>query len=103
MGLHPAVREPNPHTVIRRLHGLVTYGPWDLDIAWAMAAHGYDAVKWAEGQGLLAELVSCDPPEGTTVAAAMEWYAQAAAVAQRALANQPYLLGKLGLAKIGSG
>ena len=53
--------------MIRRLHGLVTYGPWDLDIASAMSAYGYDEVKWAEGQGMLAELVTCDTPTATTL------------------------------------
>lgn len=83
--------------VIRHLHGLVTYGPGDLDIASAMSAHGYDAVKWAEGQGMLAELVTSEPPAATTLAAALHWYDEAAAAARRALAAQPQLLAKLGL------
>lgn len=83
--------------VIRRLHGLVTYGPNDLDIAWAMSLRGYDAVKWAEGQGMLAELVSNDAPAGSLLAAAVAWYEDAASAARRALAGRPRLLAKLGL------
>lgn len=85
-------------TVVRRLHGLVTCGPWDLDVASAMSAYGYDAVKWAEGQGMLAELVSCTVPATSTLTAAAAWYEEAAGAAQRALATQPELLAKLGLA-----
>ncbi len=83
--------------VIRCLDGLVTRGPWDLDVASAMSAYGYDAVKWAEGQGILAELVSCQAPAASSLAAAVAWYEEAAAAAQRALAAQPELLAKLGL------
>ncbi len=103
MTLRAFCPEESAHAVVQRLHGLVTYGPWDLDIAWAMATAGYDAVKWAEGQGLLAELVSCDVPAGTTLAAAMAWYEEAAITARRTLAAQPHLLDKLGLSKTGSG
>jgi hypothetical protein len=84
--------------LVHRLHGLVTYGPGNLDIAWAMAAHGYDAVKWAEGQCMLAELVSGEAPARPTLAAARAWYDDAARAARRALAAQPQLLAKLGLA-----
>jgi hypothetical protein len=83
--------------MIRRLHGLVTYGPWDLDIASAMSAYGYDEVKWAEGQGMLAELVTCDTPTATTLDAAAGWYDEAAITARHALATHPRLLAKLGL------
>jgi hypothetical protein len=83
--------------VVRRLHGLVTCGPWDLDVASAMSAHGYDAVKWAEGQSMLAELVSCRVPAASMLKAAVTWYEEAATAAQRALATQPELLAKLGL------
>lgn len=86
------------HAVIWQLHGVVTYGPWDLDIAEAMAPHGYDEVKWAEGQGVLAELVSCEVPGKTTLAAAVTWYEEAANAARQALAARPQLLSKLGLA-----
>jgi hypothetical protein len=85
-------------SVIQHLHGLVTYGPGDLDIASAMSAQGYDAVKWAEGQGVLAELVSADAPADTTLAAATDWYDEAAAVARQVLSTKPQLLAKLGLA-----
>jgi hypothetical protein len=85
------------HAMVQRLHGLVTYGPWDLDIAAAMSDYGYDEVKWAEGQGMLAELVSCDAPPGTTLAAAAAWYDEAAITAWNALATHPRLLAKLGL------
>jgi hypothetical protein len=83
--------------MVRRLHGLVTYGPWDLDIASAMSAYGYDQVKWAEGQGMLAELVTHDAPTRTTLAAAAAWYDEAAIIARNALATHPRLLAKLGL------
>jgi hypothetical protein len=83
--------------VINLMHGLVTYGPGDLDIASAMSNQGYDAVKWAEGQGMLAELVSTDLPQETTVTAAAEWYDEAASAAKQALAAEPRLLAKLGL------
>jgi hypothetical protein len=84
--------------VIRLMHGLVTYGPGDLEIASAMSTQGYDAVKWAEGQGMLAELVSSEPPHETTVTAAARWYDEAASAARQALAAEPTLLAKLGLA-----
>jgi hypothetical protein len=83
--------------VVRRMHGLVTYGPADLDIAWAMSAQGYDAVKWAEGQGMLAELLSGDLATDISLAAAIGWYEEASTAAQRALASQPRLLAKLGV------
>lgn len=89
------------HTVIRHLHGLVIYGPGDLDIASAMSAYGYDAVKWAEGQGILAELVSCEQPLASSLTAAAVWCSEATAAAQEALSTQPQLLAKLGLAETG--
>jgi hypothetical protein len=82
----------------RQLHRLVTYGPWDLDIAAAMSAYGYDEVKWAEGQGVLAELVSCDQVPDTSLTMASTWYDEAAGAARSALATQPQLLVKLGVA-----
>ena len=87
--------------VVRHLHVLVTCGPGDLDIALVMSAHGYDAVKWAEGQGLLAELVSEEPPPSKTLAEARGWCTEAAQVARHALASRPQLLAKLGLAGAG--
>jgi hypothetical protein len=84
--------------VILHLHGLVTYGPWDLDVAAAMSDYGYDEVKWAEGQGMLAELLSADVPATNTLAAARSWYEEASSAARRALATQPRALEKLGLA-----
>jgi hypothetical protein len=84
-------------TVIRRLHGLVTRGPWDLEIAAAMSAYGFDEVKWAEGQAMLAELVNDDAPAWGTVAAATTWYEGAADAARHALGTRPQLLAKLGL------
>ncbi len=89
--------------LIRQLHGLVIYGPWDLDVSWAMSACGYDAVKWAEGQCVLAELVSCDTPTASSLAAAAAWYQEAATTAQRALAGKPQLLAKLGLGGVCQG
>ena len=84
--------------VVRQMHNLVTYGPWDLDAACAMSRYGYDEVKWAEGQGVLAELVSSERPERDTMAAALAWYEEAADTAQRALAGQPQVLARLGVA-----
>jgi hypothetical protein len=84
--------------VVRQMHDLVTYGPWDLDVASAMSAQGYDEVKWAEGQGMLAELITSEVPPGSTLAAALAWYEEASGAAHRALAAQPRLLSKLGLA-----
>jgi len=93
---------PMASAVVRQMHDLVTYGPWDLDIASAMSQYGYDEVKWAEGQGVLAELVSADGPGRTAMTAAMNWYEEAAGAAQRALAGQPQALARLGLATMGS-
>lgn len=87
--------------VVRNLHKLVTYGPWDLDIADAMSAYGYDAVKWAEGEGVLAELVSVDSPEDVNLTTAVEWCQEATDAAQCALATKPRLLAKLGVAEVG--
>ena len=84
--------------VVRQMHNLVTYGPWDLDAASAMSRYGYDEAKWAEGQGVLAELVSADRPARATMAAALAWYEEAAGAARRALAGQPRVLARLGLA-----
>jgi hypothetical protein len=83
--------------IVLHLHGLVTYGPWDLDVAAAMSDYGYDEVKWAEGQGMLAELLSADAPAQNSLVAAWSWYEEAASVARRALAAQPQVLAKLGL------
>ena len=81
----------------QHLHKLVTNGPRDLDIASEMSRHGFDEVKWAEGQGMLAELVSCDAPTGNKLDAAAAWYDEAAITARHALATHPRLLAKLGL------
>ena len=83
--------------VLLDLHKLVTYGPGDLDIAAAMSAHGYDAVKWAEGQGVLAELVTADLPSEACLAVATSWCREATTVARTALATRPRLLNKLGV------
>lgn len=88
-------------TVIRRLAGLVTCGPRDLDIAWAMSGQGYDAVKWAEGQAMVAELLSFDLLPESSLDAAMTWYEEAATAARQALASQPQLLAKLGVPPAG--
>ena len=87
--------------VVRQMHNLVTYGPWDLDVASAMSQVGYDEAKWAEGQGMLAELVSSDRPARATMAVALAWYEEAAGAARRALAGQPQALARLGLAAMG--
>lgn len=86
--------------LLQHLHRLVTYGPWDLDIAFAMSGYGYDAVKWAEGQGILAELVSCEPSVEASLAIAASWYNEAARTARRALASRPHLLDRLGVAEV---
>ncbi len=96
----PARRQPDARSVIQHLHGLVTYGPWDLDIASAMSAYGYDAVKWAEGQSMLAELVSSEVPMRNSLTPALTWYEEAVRAAQDALAAKPKLLAKLGLADV---
>lgn len=93
---------PMASAVARQMHNLVTYGPWDLDIASAMSQYGYDEVKWAEGQGVLAELVSAEGPGRTAMAAAMNWYEEAACAARQALASQPQVLARLGLAGMGA-
>lgn len=87
--------------VVQQMHNLVTYGPWDLEVASAMSPHGYDEVKWAEGQAMLAELISCDTPARRTLSAAQTWYQEAAATARDVLAARPQLLAKLGLAGLG--
>jgi hypothetical protein len=87
--------------VAHQMHNLVTYGPWDLEVASAMSPHGYDEVKWAEGQAMLAELISCDTPARGTLSAAQTWYQEAAATARGVLATRPQLLTKLGLAGLG--
>ena len=86
--------------LVSRLDGFVTNGPRDLEIALAMSDLGYDAVKWAEGQGMLAELVSFDAPASNTVSAATAWYEEAVAAARQVLTGQPRLLAKLGLGAI---
>jgi hypothetical protein len=83
--------------VARHLHRFVTYGPWDLDVAWAMSGHGYDEAKWAEGQGVLAELVTAELSVERSLVTAIGWYEEAAAVARQVLAKEPQLLAKLGV------
>jgi hypothetical protein len=91
-----AYRE-DANTVIQHLQQLVTCGPWDLDIAYAMAGYGYDAVKWAEGESVLAELVSCDRPGQYHLSLAVQWYSEAATTARKALIARPQLLKKIGV------
>jgi hypothetical protein len=62
-----------------------------------MAVHGYDAVKWAEGECILAELVNSEVPARSTLAAGRAWLNEAIKTAQAALAAQPQLLARLGL------
>lgn len=81
----------------QHLHKLVTNGPRDLDIASEMSRHGFDEVKWAEGQCMLAELVHCESFAETSLAMMVEWYREAADVARSALAGHPQLLAKLGM------
>lgn len=94
------IQKEETNTVIQHLHRLVTRGPWDLEIAYALSGYGYDAVKWAEGETVLAELVSCDRPRTSHLASAMQWYDEAAKAARRALAHQPNLLEKLGVLEV---
>lgn len=81
----------------QHLHRLVTNGPRDLDIASEMSRYGFDEVKWAEGQCMLAELVQCDTLAEASLAMVVEWYKEAADVARSALASRPLLLAKLGM------
>ncbi len=97
MATKVAHKEEVISAIIQRLCRLVTYGPRDLDIATAMSAYGYDEVKWAEGQGMLAELITCDRPGDRCLQAAHEWYREAAEVARRALGARPQLLTKIGV------
>jgi hypothetical protein len=83
--------------VIRELGKLVTLGPGDLEIIEAMTPFGYDTAKWAEGQGVLAELVTSEQPSATLIARARRWYYEAADAANHALTARPTLLGKLGM------
>jgi hypothetical protein len=83
--------------IIRHLDRLVTSGPRDLDVVAAMSAHGFDAAKWAEGQGVLAELVSSDQPVEGLLVFARSWYQEAALAAKNALDTRPQLLAKLGV------
>lgn len=94
-----AREKTNAGQLVQHLHELVTCGPANLDISFAMSGYGYDATKWAEGQGLLAELVSCDLPRQTTLTIAGQWYDEAAATARQALAAYPHLLARLGLSQ----
>jgi hypothetical protein len=96
---HKNERE-DTNTLIQHLHRLVIHGPWDLEIAYALSRYGYDAVKWAEGETVLAELLSCDRPRQGHLACAVQWYEEAAKAARRALGNQPQLLEKLGVLEI---
>lgn len=91
------------NAVVRQMHNLVTYGPWNLEVASAMSAHGYDEVKWAEGQAMLAELISCESPGRGTLSAAQGWYKEASATARDVLATRPLLLAKLGLVESSPG
>jgi len=85
--------------VIQYLGRFVTLGPQDLEIIGAMLAYGYDAAKWAEGQGMLAELLSHDQPLERVVGSAQDWYHEAAVAARNALVTKPQLLAKLGVAE----
>jgi hypothetical protein len=90
-------RRGDADTLIRQIHRLVTQGPWDLEIAFAMSVYGYDAVKWAEGECVLAELVSGDRPRERHLVTATDWYNEAVTAAQSALVARPRLLDKLGV------
>ena len=83
--------------LIHDLHVLVVRGPRDLRIASALSQQGFDAVKWAEGQSKLAELLTPEGPLSLALEAAAAWYDEAAETARSALAGEPQLLEKLGL------
>jgi hypothetical protein len=63
-----------------------------------MAGHGYDEVKWAEGQSVLAELVSNELATEPYLVSALRWYDEAVVTAREALSSRPQLLAKLGVA-----
>ena len=86
--------------IVRHLHRIVLHGPWDLEIAAAMARHGYDAVKWAEGESVLAALVSQERPRDRHLISARQWYDEASAAARSALVTAPQLLAKLGIPEV---
>ncbi len=79
------------------LHKIVIDGPRDLDIAYAMAQRGYDEAKWAEGQGVLAELIVSERLPDSFLTVARHWMEEAARTARAVLSDQPHLLAKLGL------
>lgn len=83
--------------LIQDLHELVVRGPRDLRIASALSQQGFDEVKWAEGQSMLAELLTPEGPPVAALDAAAAWYDEAADTARQALAGDPQLLAKLGL------
>ena len=83
--------------MIRYLDRFVCHGLRDLEIAAAMSRHGYDAVKWAEGESALAALVSCERPRDRHLVSAMQWYDEASEAARSALVGAPRLLAKLGI------
>lgn len=93
-------RRGDADTLILHLCRLVTRGPWDLDIAFAMSVYGYDAVKWAEGECVLAELVSSERLRESHLATATNWYNEAATAARSALMARPQLLDKLGVMEV---
>jgi hypothetical protein len=86
--------------MILYLDKFVRHGPRDLDIAAAMSQHGYDAVKWAEGECVLAALVSCERPRDRHLVSAMQWYDEASRAARSALVGTPQLLAKLGVTEV---
>jgi hypothetical protein len=85
--------------LVHHLHMLVVRGPWDLEVAYAMSSYGYDEVKWAEGQLVLAELVSSDRPGDSCLDEASRWYDEAATTARRALGAKPQILARIGVAE----
>jgi hypothetical protein len=93
-------QEKDVDLVIRHLHRIVLHGPWDLEIAAAMARYGYDAVKWAEGESVLAALVSREGPRDYHLISARQWYDEASAAARSALVTAPQLLAKLGITEV---
>lgn len=93
-------RKGDADILIRQIHRLVTQGPRDLEIAFAMSVYGYDVVKWAEGECMLAELVSRDRPRERHLVTAADWYNEAAAAARSALIARPQLLDKLGVTEV---
>lgn len=83
--------------MVRHLHHLVVDGLRDREAVRAMTIHGYDEIRWAEGQQLLAELVHSEPYDLSVLSRARGWYEETCRAAREALGDAPLLLARLGL------